>query len=202
MVVQKIPRLYEGAHAIVAAPGPSLTPEVVEKLREVKDRYAIIGVGDAYRIIDFLDEHYACDARWWKVHGTEVNRLRPNLRSWCHDEEGTKYGALQIHGKGDPGFSTNPAIIHYGANSGYQTLNLCYLWGFSKMILVGYNMKRVNNQSHFFKDRHKSLSLDSPYTRFVKNYETIQKDIRDKIINCTPDSALTAFKKQSLEDTL
>ena len=53
-----IPRLYPEAHCIVAAPGPSLTADVVEKLRSVKDRYAIIGVGDTYRAIDFLDKRF------------------------------------------------------------------------------------------------------------------------------------------------
>jgi hypothetical protein len=83
-----IPRLYPEAHCIVAAPGPSLTADVVEKLRSVKDRYAIIGVGDTYRAIDFLDEHYACDDRWWKVHGPTINQTRPGLRSWCYDPGG------------------------------------------------------------------------------------------------------------------
>ena len=200
--VSKIEKLYDGAHAIVAAPGPSLTQEVVETIREVKDKYAIIGVGDAYRRIDFLDEHYACDARWWKVHGKDVNDKFPGLRSWCHDEEGMQYGAYKIEGRHKNGFSLNPEFIHFGSNSGYQTLNLCWLWGIRKIILVGFNMQKVGGHTHFFKDRHPTLSISSPYPSFVKKYLTIQSDIRNTIINCTPNSALTAFHKAGLKETL
>ena len=203
MIVEKIPRIYKGVEAIIAAPGPSLTPEVVNALREVRDRYAIFGVGDVYKVIDFLDEHYACDARWWNIHGDKINSMYPKLSMWCHDSDGEKYGAKKVNGIGSPGFSTNPSLIHYGSNSGYQLLNLAYLWGCTKMILVGYNMKKVGSQSHFFTGpREGNLQVNSPYPVFAKKYNTIQKEIRDMIINCTPDSALTCFEKQRLEEFL
>ena len=203
MVVKKIPPIYKGVHAIVAAPGPSLTPDVVNTLREVKNKYAIFGVGDVYKVIDFLDEHYACDARWWNVHGEKLNSMYPNLSMWCHDSDGEKYGAKRVHGVGSAGFSTNPSLIHYGSNSGYQMLNLAYLWGCTKMILVGYNMKKVGSKSHFFTGKREgNLQVNSPYSSFAAKYNTIQKDIRDMIINCTPDSALTAFRVEDLDEEL
>lgn len=188
---------YKGCNAILAAPGPSLTKEVVEIIREHKNRYAIFGVGDAYRQIDFLDELYACDSRWWKVHGKEVQEIK-RTRKWCYDPEGIQYGAIKIDGRHDNGFSRDPNHIHFGSNSGYQALNLAYLWGCSKIILVGYNMQRVNNKSHFFEGRDPSLITNSPYNVFVKKFNTIQPDIRSKVINCTPNSALTMFKKSDL----
>jgi len=197
-----IPPYYKGAHAIVAAPGPSLTEEVVEQLRAVKDRYAIIGVGDAYRRIDFLDELYACDAKWWKVHGPRIHELKPTFRSWCYDEEGIKWGAIKVEGRTGAGFSTDNSKIHFGSNSGYQTLNLCYHWGFSKILLVGFNMRQVGGKTHFFEGRDASLSTLSPYNKFVQAFNSIQKDIAAKIVNCTPDSALTVFDKSDLEKEL
>ena len=197
-----IPRLYPGAHCIVAAPGPSLTADVVEKLRSVKDQYAIIGVGDAYRAIDFLDEHYACDDRWWKVHGPTINQTRPGLRSWCYDPGGTDYGAIKVQGEGKDGFSLTNDKIHFGSNSGYQTLNLCYLWGFSRMLLVGFNMQKLGGNSHFFTGRDPTLNNNSPYPNFSKRFNTIQPDIKKIIINCTPQSALVAFRKANLDDMI
>ena len=197
-----IPELYKGVHASVACPGPSLTPEVVEQMRAVKDRYLIVGVGDSYKLIDFMDELYACDARWWKVHGEKVKRLRPDVNLWTHDEEGINFGACKVQGHHKPGFSTTPNAIHFGSNSGFQALNLCYLWGVSKMILVGYNMQRVGSKTHFFTGRDPSLKIESPYGSFVKQYDLIQKNIKDIIVNCTPDSALTCFRKNTLENEL
>lgn len=200
--VESIPALYKNCQAIVVAPGPSLTPTVVEQLRSVKHKYAIVGVGDVYKLIDFMDEHYACDARWWKFHGPKINKMRPGLSSWCHDEEGMNYGAKQINSSADPGFSTDPSKINQGANSGFQALNLAYLFGFTKMYLVGYNMQRVQNKTHFFDDRTPSLAINSPYGKFAANYNQIQPDIRKRIINCTPNSALKCFQKQNLESLL
>lgn len=197
-----IPKLYPNCHAIIAAPGPSLTDEVVEILRSVQDRFVIVGVGDAYKKIDFMDEHYACDGRWWKIHGDKVNELCPNTNKWSHDEEGTLYGAKQIVGAKNPGFSESPDRIHTGQNSGYQALNLVYLWGCTKIILVGYNMKRVGSKSHFFEGREPTLSRESPYQTFVKNFRTIQPHIKSIVVNCTPDSALDAFRKSTLEQEL
>ena len=200
--VEIIPKLYENCQAIIAAPGPSLTPEVVEHLRSVKHKYAIIGVGDAYKLIDFMDEHYACDGKWWKFHGPKINKMRPGLSSWCHDEEGLNYGAKQVNTTKSKGFSTDPKIIHQGSNSGFQALNLAYHFGFVRMYLVGYNMQRVKNKTHFFTDREPSLAVESPYNKFVQNYNLIQADIRERIINCTPDSALTCFRKTHLKNVL
>lgn len=70
-----IPKLYPNCQAILAAPGPSLTTEVVNILRDVRDRFVIIGVGDTYKVIDFMDEHYACDGKWWRIHGDKINEL-------------------------------------------------------------------------------------------------------------------------------
>lgn len=198
----KINPYYKGCQAIIAAPGPSLTEEVVDILRENKDRYAIFGVGDSYRLIDFFDEFYACDARWWEVHGEDVKKALPNTRKWCYDLEGTKYGALKIEGKHAHGFSVSPSHIHFGSNSGYQMLNLAYLWGCAKILLVGYNMQKVGNKSHFFDDRHPSLSKASPYNIFTQKYDSIQPDIKAKVINCTPNSALKAFRKANLKEVI
>lgn len=202
-VVNRIDPIYKGCHAIVAAPGPSLTPEVVEKLREVKDRYLIVGVGDTYRCIDFLDEHYACDARWWKVHGPKILNLSYKFSSWCYDDEGMQYGAKKIEGKGDKGFSKDRRLIHFGQNSGFQALNLCYLWGISRMILVGFNMQKVENKSHFFgNEREGNLAINSPYNRFAQNFFDIEHGIKKTIVNCTTDSALTAFRVEDLDEEL
>lgn len=200
--IEVIPKLYPNCEAILMAPGPSLTPEIVERVRQVQHRYVIIGVGDVYKIVDFMDEHYACDARWWNVHGDKINQLRPGLSSWCHDDDGKKWGAKQINGKGNAGLSTDPKQIHHGSNSGYQAINLAYLWGCTKMILVGYNMMKVNGQSHFFKDREGNLQINSPYPSFAKKFASIQADIRENIVNCTHPTGITAFRRSTLDEEL
>lgn len=198
----QIDRIYLNCHAIVAAPGPSLTEEVVEILRSVKHKYLIVGVGDSYKLIDFLDELYACDDRWWDIHGEKVVSMYPNLRTWAHSKNVKQYGGNQVKTINSKGFSEDSFAIHQGSNSGFQALNLVHSWGCTRILLVGYNMQKVAGRSHFFTDRHPDLNKASPYNNFVEAYNNIQPHIREKIINCTPDSALTAFRKSRLEDEL
>lgn len=195
-----IPKLYKGFPIIIAGIGPSLTSDVIEIMRKYRDTHVILGINDAYKIIDFMDDHYACDARWWKVHGEIINKKYPDLRLWCHDEEGEKYGAIKVTGKTGSGLSTDPTYIHTGLNSGFQALNLAYHWGCSKIILVGYNMGGLNGKNHFFEGREKTLSVSSPYPQFAEQFGKIQPDIKDIVVNCTRRTQLKAFRIGNLEE--
>lgn len=198
-----IDQKYYNRKFIMCATGPSLTEEVVETIKPYKEEFVVFGINDAYRQIDFLEEHYACDTKWWTMWGEDFRKTYPKLSSWTQCKTSAeKYGLNFINGKHAKEFSINPNLIHYGANSGYQALNLAFLMGGRRFLLVGYNMQQVGSQKHFFGNHPPGLNSNSPYGMFVKNYETIQPDIRELVINCTPDSALTAFKKMDLEKAL
>jgi len=63
-------------------------------------------------------------------------------------------------------------------------------------------MQKVGNKKHFFGDHPRPLNSNSPYASFAKNFGTIQPEIKQLVINCTPNSALTCFEKADLEETL
>ena len=46
---------------IVAAPGPSLTPEVAEACRE----QTVLAIGEAWQRVPWAEVLYHCDVRWW-----------------------------------------------------------------------------------------------------------------------------------------
>lgn len=197
-----IPKKYEGRPIVLCATGPSLTDEVVETIREFKDKVVVFGINDSYRIIDFLDEFYACDTRWWTTHGKAFREKYPELSAWTQCQESARqYNLNHIKGRHLKSFSESPGLIHYGKNSGYQALNIAYLMGGSKFILTGYNMQKVG-KTHFFGDHPPGLNRNSPYPEFVKQFGTIQLEICKKVINCTPDSALNIFEKADLRETL
>lgn len=194
---------FKNKPAILIATGPSLTEEVVETIRKYKNDYVIFGCNDSYQLVDFLDIHYACDARWWSHHIEQINSLRPGLRSWTqHEETSIQYDLNLISGKYEKGLSLSSDLIHYGSNSGYQLLNLALLFGCNKFILVGYNMRAVQGKSHFFGEHPQKIRSTSPYNKFVEAYRQIQSEFKPHIVNCTPDSALTMFRNNNLEDEL
>lgn len=199
-----IPIKYENKSAILFATGPSLTEEVVETIRPYKDKFVMFGCNDAYTIVDFLDEHYACDNNWWSHNGEKFREVRPELSSWSQavDTVLEPFNVTHIDGAHKEKLSTNNAFIHYGSNSGFQTLNLAYLMGIRRFLLVGYNMRMVGGKKHFFGDHPAPLNKSSPYNQFVNAFKTVQPEIKQLIINCTPNSALDMFTFMDLEEAL
>lgn len=201
MYLNKVPHIYRNEKFVLCATGPSLTEDVIETVRKYKDSHIIFGINDSYRVIDFLDEHYACDEKWWQIWGADLRNKYPNLSCWAYGDNAVQFGAKVIKGFHNDGLSLRQDKIHYGANSGYQALNIAFLMGGRKFILVGYNMQKVSGKSHFFGD-HADLKNNSPYDLFRKNYSSIQEPIKQLIVNCTENSALKCFRMGNLEEEL
>jgi hypothetical protein len=190
---------------IVAASGPSLTPEVAEQCRG----HTVIAVNDAYKLFPFARYLYACDASWWKF-----NKGCPKFagEKWSSHSAGSddkseaakKFGLSLIDGDRSDGFSLTPGRIHYGNNSGFQAINLFLLWGFNPILLVGFDMRLVDHKGHFFGDHQYPLRRIGSFSRWLKLFEAAAKELpkRYEIINCTPDSALTCFPQMDLGEAL
>ena len=199
MVEQK----FKNKKAILMASGPSLTEKVIETVRPHKDRFVIFGCNDVYKVVDYLDIHYACDTGWWDNWGEHFKATRPNLESWTQCKSSSKKFEINyINGVYKDGLSIKSNLIHYGSNSGFQQLNLAFLMGCSSFMLLGYNMQKVDNVSHFFGDHPPQLKRNSPYNKFVHSFTTIQKPVKDRIINCTENSALTFLTYTDLDEYL
>lgn len=219
-------RDHEGKVAVCFASGPHLTPEVLDLIRPYHEAGRIVtcGLNDTYRIVDFLDEFYACDQHWWKYHldhasdagkhsGVKRHVLddQPNTRIWGNHTASrvlNEYDRINVvRGQGGTkGFSEDPKLICWGSNSGFQLLNLVYHFGVSKMLLVGYNMCVPNKGGlkahHFFGPHPKPMSQSGAYKGFVKQYHHIQGHIKKIIVNCTTDSALDCFETGDLKTEL
>lgn len=190
------------SRAIVAAPGPSLTPAVAAAC---PGGWPVIAVNDAYRRFPGATVLYACDAAWWEVHGGAADFKG---EKWsCHDAGGNdksdaqaRWGLNLVLGRHGVGFSTDPAVIHYGSNSGFQAINLAMLWGASAIVLVGFDMTR----GHFFGNHPAPLVNNKDYARFIPEFEAAAARLPAgvRVLNATPGSALTCFPAVDLEDAL
>jgi hypothetical protein len=146
-------RRWEGETVIVAAPGPSLTVEVAERCRG----HRTIVVQDAWRLLPWAEALYGCDLTWWEHHNGVPDFAG---EKWSTHDDGTndkrdaeaKYGVKLIAGKAAESFSTDPAVLHYGSNSGFQAVNLAIVWGAARIVLVGFDMRVVGGKRHFFGD--------------------------------------------------
>ena len=103
-----------------------MTEEVVDLVKPYHDRGEVVcfGCNDTYKIVPYLDEHYACDGKWYKHWLEDLREKLPNARKWtqeqyiANDNEDINFAPGTWND--DAGLSLDPTIIHYGANSGFQ----------------------------------------------------------------------------------
>jgi hypothetical protein len=208
---EAVPPMWRGEAAIVAAPGPSLTPASVEacRLAHARGTHRIVAVQDAYRLMPWSDILYGCDPSWWKLH-TGCPSFAGE--KWSTHEKDTNdkteaaglYGLRVVAGKQGHGFSMDPAVIHYGMNSGFQSVNLTILLGVVRVVLVGFDMRTSGGKRHFFGDHPRPLHNSGQYATFISNFDRAARMMHPgvSIVNATPGSALKCFPMVPLADAL
>lgn len=109
-------------------------------------------------------------------------------------------GIQALPGASAPGLGEN--LLHYGANSGYQAINLAYLQGATRIILLGYNMEKTGGKNHWFGDHPKGLT-NGHYDSFVPRFDKLAEDLAAKgveVVNCSRHTRLTQFKRATIDD--
>lgn len=191
---------------VCLASGPSLSREDVERCRESPT--TVICVNDTYRWAPWADYLYAADAGWWDWHIKQVRETFCGQLYTIPNAAVDRYGlnwiqdAVDADGVSPPGLGREQ--IHHGSNSGYQAVNLAYILGADRILLLGYDMKPApDGTTHFFGDHPPELRRNSPYGQFFEAFETIDPDTYGvEIINCSRDTALTCFPRLPIADAL
>lgn len=186
-----------GFDAICIASGPSLLASDVEYVRGRGHVYAI---NDVYRLAPWADALYACDSDWWDHHdgaagfsGEKHTISQEAAAKWdliCHP-----YNPRQAFGK---------RIMATGGNSGFQAMNLAYLEGASRIVLLGYDMgyDRSTEKSHFFGDHPTRLQKNPVFAEWVEAFRRASFKIDIPVINCSRRTFLDCFPVLPLEEVL
>lgn len=192
----------------VIASGPSCTAEDARKLCAAVET---IAVNDCYRLAP-AHHLYACDYRWWDHHIADVMQdfdgtLWTQSEGWITNAnkpvDPAQWGIKQLKSLDRVGLSTTQGVIHQGRNSGFQAVNLAYLLGAKRIILIGFDMGLNGNQRHWFGDHPGVLNASSNYADFIRHFETINpKDYGIEIINCSRQTALQCFPREDLDAAL
>ncbi len=88
-----------------------------------------------------------------------------------------------------------------GVCGGGNAINLAFLFGSPRIVLLGYDMKPNGH----FHDRHKKNTTPGNYDRFRRAITLMSVHLRNKgveVLNATPDSGLECFPMVKLMDTL
>ncbi len=185
---------------VCIAGGPSLTRSDVAACERAG--FPLLGINNAYQITDKLSHLYACDAKWWHKHYAHT----PNCRKFSL-EDTEIFDVEKLINDGVEGLSHTWPRVRNGRNSGYQALNLAYLLGYTRIILLGYDMQATDNKIHWHEDH--PVNLHNPDSGRMQKwrayYQGIAQELASvgvKVINASRRTALQCFPQARLEDVL
>jgi hypothetical protein len=109
-----------------------------------------------------------------------------------------KFGLNYREGEDGPGLGKDR--LRYGSNSGYQAINLAYLMGAKRILLLGYDMGH-SDKRHFFGEHPKAIRASTDYRQFIPGFSALARDLDKEgvsVINCSRQTALTCFPRGNI----
>ena len=218
-----VPEDWPDSTAFILGGGPSLTYEDVGMVKATVAAKAVWGergiftlaIKDAVRLAPWADVLYGCEHNWWNhYHGAPLfeGRYRVALtpvegaERFRNDVEPMVH---QLGHFGPIGFSDDPTKLALGYNSGYQAVNLAFLFGARRVILLGFDMQPKPDapaQNHWF-GKHPWHSDDYrlPFNLFLAAFYQlvpIADRIGLRIINASRVTAMHAFPELPLPEAI
>ena len=156
-------------------------------------------INTSYRLAPWADILYACDMEWWDKYVDDVKeKFQGEMCS--QDVRAGKHGVTHTPGKRASGLGKRE--LHFGGNSGYQAVNLAFLRGAKRIVLLGYDMQQqVGGPSHWHGDHPAGLSKHSPLADWVRQFRALASDLKREgitVINASRETALECFLRQEL----
>ena len=200
----KAPRIWPDSTVYIIGGGESLNKE--KDLPLIHDK-RVIGCNDAFLLGDWVDVCWFGDNRWWEWNREKLRDFG-GLKVCCCSglKNRIDLKLLSRNGNKSEGIGENPYYVSWNRSTGASAINLAYHFGAKKIVLLGFDMKRVEGKDNWH-DNHKikHTKTTPPYNRYLQAFIAISKDAKTlgvEIINCSMDSAITQFDKVSLEEVL
>jgi hypothetical protein len=196
---------WSGQTTVILASGPSLTDEQVWAADESKVRLIAIN-STAFRRSVFPDVVYAGDFLFYKTHVQQLKLQMPKGNFWtCDRTAAERYQLNWVKGVNALGLGRGPRI-HTNGNSGAQAINLAYLFGCRRILLLGFDMKLgPKGEKHWHLDHPSPLMQGMCFGDWLHKFNFLAVDLKKEgceVVNCTPGSALTCFPMSTIEKEL
>ena len=215
-MIYTVPKDWKGQTCVILAGGPSLRKMDLLSVFVAKPKVRVITINDSWRLAPRADALFFTDAQWW--HYQTAKNLRTVYGSQSFHEliyQGFWVSSARafedhpqvhyLHLTGQRGLETNPEGLRHGSNSGYAAINLAYLYGATKIILLGYDMKVSGMRTHWHDEPRPAGFGQVLEQTMLPNFDSLVSPLEEagvEVINATPDSALTCWKYLPLEEAL
>jgi hypothetical protein len=185
----------------VIASGPSLAEWQTDYLA---DKIHCIATNSSFRRLKVPGDVYGCDRIWWDHYAADVRAAGHS--GWTQDRGASMHHQIRwVRAIWCRGLGVHPGVIHHGANSGYQAINLAFQFGARRIILVGFDMQKTGGVTHWYGDHPSPMKNAGGIEGWVKNFSHLSRDLRAhgvEVFNCTVETALDCFEHADLRDVL
>jgi hypothetical protein len=207
--IQEVFDIFCGQDVYIIGGGNSLKGFDFSRLKDKK----VIATNAAYRYVDNKDAIlFWMDESWADEQGSDLENHPSKFRftsstlarrSVLEDSEAF-HGARYLYHSGEMGYDPNVDNVK-GNNSGTQAVNFAINLQPRKIILLGFDMGASGTPTHFHK-HHRNPTPISVYPElFIPSINALAKESEYRkvpIINCSPVSKLTCFKRGDIEKHL
>lgn len=210
----KIPKLFKATEPVFVVGGGFSLRDFDFSLLEGKQ---VVAVNTAFKKVKNADIMYFCDAdfvkQWGDVSGKHFWRFKGKLKLTVLPKFQGMNNIECMKVKGVP-FSTDPEFLPElpgtKLNAGAQAINVAYLAGGRKIVLLGFDMCKVGAQNNWHTEtklQHHKTTDRLVYDKYRQAVEEMadyikENDIKCKIFNCSEISKLECFPKEKLSKFL
>lgn len=141
---------------------------------------------------------YACDLRWWDTYHARIDPAK----GWTSNVDAAKqYGLNLVPISQGRGFAKQ-GIHQNGRCSGDHVIQLARYLGYDRVLLIGYDCQDTNGQAHFHGQHPDGLNGKRNHSRWQQGFIALAQTADIDIVNCSEQTALDCFPRQSLEAAL
>jgi hypothetical protein len=182
--------------------GPSLRDFKVQRLKGK----TVMAVNSSCHAAPWADILFFTDYNWMQAHLDIVKAWKGLVvtpSSHAKTVLGDRIRRIQLVNR--PDFSRPGELtLKFGRSSGHTAISLAVALGAARIVLLGYDMRRVDGRSHHHDDY--LNTTDALYERdfipWFKGWNEAAQARGIEILNATPGSALLEFPLVSIEDVL
>ncbi len=192
-------------------------PSIYSPYMEVLKSKHTIGVNNSYQISSWIDVMFFGDCNWYLQHrkvlaewpGLKVTSCNRFAKKADKDCDGIKYLGRDKEKK--YGLTDNRTMISWNQNSGSAAISMAVHFGVKRIVLLGFDMVLDDNKRSHWHNFHGNTTTNKrkkkspPFALHMMGFEEMAKDAKAlgvEIVNASPTSAITEFKKVKLEEVL
>ncbi len=191
--------------AVILASGPSLTQEQIDAA--LASGFYTIAVNNTWEKAQAAHVLYAGDFLWFKFNIAKVKAAKFKGAIWTQDSSAAARwpGIKRLRGTNRPGLGKKD-VLHINGNSGVQALNLAYLWGYQRIILLGFDMKLgPKGEKHHHADHPHPMVQAQTFEQWLHQLEEVSRDfdMTDcEVLDATVGGAMKCFPKVDWREVL